>query len=248
VAGRVAERSERVAEAERAEDEARMSLLEHLEELRSRLIKAALALLVGTLISFALAQQIMEFLARPIGGLSQLESIEITENIGVFMRVSLASGAVIAMPVLVYQVWRFIAPGLVPRERRYVYYVVPGATLLFLLGVAFAYFVMLPVAVPFLKNFLGIPNTPRPANYFSFVTWVMLSMGLSFETPIFIFFLAKMGLVSPRTLLRQWRYAVVIIAIIAAVVTPTVDPVNMSIVMLPLLALYALSILLAYLA
>lgn len=225
-----------------------MGLLEHLEELRSRLIKAALALLAGTLISFALAQPIMEFLAQPIGGLSKLESIELTENIGVFMRVSLASGAVLAMPVLIYQLWRFIAPGLTPHERRYVYYVVPGATALFLLGVGFAYFIMLPVAVPFLQSFLGIPNTPRPANYFSFVTWVMLSMGLSFETPIFIFFLAKMKLVTPRTLVRQWRYAVVIIAIIAAVVTPTVDPVNMSIVMLPLLALYGLSIVLAYLA
>jgi len=155
---------------------------------------------------------------------------------------------VLAMPVLVYQLWRFIAPGLVPRERRYVYYVVPGATLLFLAGVAFAYFAMLPVAVPFLQSFLGIPNTPRPANYFSFVTWVMLSIGLSFETPIFIFFLAKMGLVTPRTLARNWRYAVVVIAILAAVVTPTVDPVNMAIVMVPLLILYGLSILLAYLA
>jgi sec-independent protein translocase protein TatC len=246
MAGQVAERRERAAAA--VEGQARMGLLEHLEELRSRLLKAALALLVGTLISFALAQPIMAFLAELIGGLSELEAIEPTETIGVFMRVALGTGAMIAMPVLVYQLWRFIAPGLTPQERRYVYYVVPGATLLFLLGIAFAYFIMLPVALRFLREFGDIPSQWRPSSYFGFVTWVMLSMGLSFETPIFVFFLAKMGLVTPRTLARNWRYAVVIIAVIAAVITPTVDPLNMGIVMAPLLALYGLSILLARLA
>ncbi len=221
------------------------SLLEHVEELRRRLIKALLALAVGFIISALFTNQLLEWLARPVGGLEKLEAIEVTENLGVFMQVALLGGVLLAMPVIVYQVWRFVTPGLYPHEKRYIYILAPAATLLFIAGAAFAYFVMLPAAVPALLGFAPIPTRPRPANYISFVTNLMFWVGVSFEMPLFIFFLAKVRLVSPRDLLRNWRVAIFLIALLAALVTPTGDPINMGLVMIPLVVLYVLSILLA---
>jgi len=224
------------------------SLLEHIEELRRRLIKALLALAVGFVISALFTNQLLEWLARPVGGLEKLEAIEVTENLGVFMQVALLGGVLLAMPVIVYQVWRFVTPGLYPHEKRYIYILAPAATLLFISGAAFAYFVMLPAAVPALLGFAPIPTRPRPANYISFVTNLMFWVGISFEMPLFIFFLAKVRLVGPRDLLRNWRVAVFLIALLAALVTPTGDPINMGLVMIPLVVLYVLSILLARVA
>ncbi len=221
------------------------SLLEHVEELRRRLIKALLALAVGFIISALFTNQLLEWLARPVGGLEKLEAIEVTENLGVFMQVALLGGVLLAMPFIVYQVWRFVTPGLYPHEKRYIYILAPAATLLFIAGAAFAYFVMLPAAVPALLGFAPIPTRPRPANYISFVTNLMFWVGVSFEMPLFIFFLAKVRLVSPRDLLRNWRVAIFLIALLAALVTPTGDPINMGLVMIPLVVLYVLSILLA---
>ncbi len=224
------------------------SPLEHIEELRQRLIRALLALAIGTTIGAIFAQRILEWLARPVGGLEHLASIEVTENVGVFMQVSLLAGVTLAMPVILYQLWRFITPGLLAKEKRYVYIFVPTATVFFLAGAAFAYFVMLPAAVQFLLAFTGIPTQPRPANYMSFITTLMFWVGVSFETPLLIFFLAKAGVVDARMLTKNWRVAIILIAILAAVVTPTPDPINMGLVMLPLILLYGLSIILAYFA
>ncbi len=224
------------------------SLLEHIEELRRRLLKALVALAVGVIISALFTNRWLEWLARPVGGLEKLEAIEVTENLGVFMQVALLGGAILAMPVIVYQIWRFVTPGLYPHEKRYVYLLAPAATILFVAGAAFAYFVMLPTAVPALLGFAPIPTRPRPANYISFVTNLMFWVGISFEMPLFIFFLAKVRLVSPRDLLRNWRVAVFLIALLAALVTPTGDPINMGLVMIPLVVLYVLSILLARVA
>jgi sec-independent protein translocase protein TatC len=224
------------------------SLLEHIEELRQRLLRALIALAVGTIASSLLVNRLLEWLARPVGGLEKLEAIEVTENLGVFMQVALLGGVILAMPVIVYQLWRFIGPGLLPHEKRYVYVLAPAATLLFVAGAAFAYFVMLPTAIPALLGLAPIPTRPRPANYISFVTGLMFWVGISFEMPLFIFFLAKVGLVSPRTLLRNWRVAIFLIALLAALVTPTGDPINMALVMAPLTILYGLSILLARVA
>jgi sec-independent protein translocase protein TatC len=224
------------------------SFLEHIEELRQRLLRALIALAVGVVISALFTNQLLEWLARPVGGLEKLEAIEVTENLGVFMQVALLGGALLAMPFIVYQVWQFITPGLEPHEKRYVYMLAPAATLLFIAGAAFAYFVMLPAAVPALLGFAPIPTRPRPANYVSFVTNLMFWVGISFEMPLFIFFLAKVRLVGPRDLLRNWRVAVFLIALLAALVTPTGDPINMGLVMIPLVVLYILSILLARVA
>ena len=225
-----------------------MPLLEHLEELRQRIFKAAAALIVATLLSFIFAGQLVDFLAAPIGGRKALVSIEITENIAIFMRVSLLSGVILAMPVIVYQIIQFILPGLTDRERRWLLLGVPFASLLFLSGAAFTWYVMLPTAVPFLINFLGITTQVRPLNYFDFTTSLMFWIGLSFEMPLVVMFLAMLKLVKAAQLIRYWRYAVVVMAVVAAVVTPTVDPINMSLVMLPLGGLYVISIVLASIA
>jgi sec-independent protein translocase protein TatC len=232
----------------RVELESSKPLLQHLEELRQRLFKAFAALVLFTVLSFILADRWIDFLAEPIGGIQALVSIEVTENIAIFTRVSLLSGVVLSMPVMVYQLMSFILPGLKRRERLWVYLGVPFASLLFVSGVAFTWFVMIPTAVPFLVHFLGITTQVRPANYFEFITKLMFWIGLSFEMPLAVLLLAKLKFVTAGQLVRAWRYALVGIAVIAAMVTPTVDPVNMGLVMLPLSVLYLISILLAALA
>lgn len=220
-------------------------LLKHLDELRSRIFKAFFALIVTTGVSFAFSQQIIEYLAGPIGGISKLVSIEITENIAIFMKVSILGGFVLGMPVIVYQIVAFVLPGLQRNERLWLIFMVPFATILFVAGVAFTWFVMLPTAIPFLAGFLGITTQIRPANYFDFITRIMFWIGVCFEMPLIVMFLAKLKFVSARQLASGWRYALVGMAILAAAVTPTVDPVNMGLVMAPLMILYLISILLA---
>jgi sec-independent protein translocase protein TatC len=184
----------------------------------------------------------------PIGGRAALVSIEITENIAIFMRVSLLCGVAGGMPFVVYQALRFILPGLTGRERNWLLLGVPLASLLFLAGVAFAWFVMIPTTVPFLTSFLGITTQVRPTNYFEFITTLMFWLGVSFQMPLVSAMLARLRLISARQLAGGWRYAVVGVAVLAAAITPTVDPVNMGLVMLPLSGLYLFSILLAALA
>ena len=229
-------------------DDTAQSILGHINELRGRLFRALIAVFVGVLITGAFGQRLLEWLARPVGGLEQMAAIEVTENLGVFMQVSLLGGVTLAMPVIVYQMWQFIRPGLMPNERRYVYVIVPAATILFLAGAGFAYFVMLPAAIPFLVGFLSIPTRPRPSNYVSFITSMCFWVGLSFEIPLIVFFLAKVRIVNYKMLISSWRTAIVAIAVIAAVVTPTGDPVNMALMMIPLVLLFGLSIVLARIA
>jgi sec-independent protein translocase protein TatC len=225
-----------------------MGVWDHVSELRSRLFKALLSLVLTTIASFTFSQYTIELLTRPIGGPTKLVSIEVTENIGVFMRVSLLSGFILALPFILYQLYAYISPGLYPNEKRYLLLSIPVATVLFLAGVGFAFFVMLPAALPFLVSFLVVQTTPRLSNYIDFVTNLMFWIGVSFETPLVVYALARFNIVDAKVLLKQWRFAVVIIAILAAVITPTVDPVNMGLLMLPLFLIYLLSVLFAMLA
>lgn len=222
-----------------------MSIMGHLRELRNTLIKCAVALVIGTAIALFFTTQILQFLIAPYGGV--LETIDPTENVTTYFRVALTSGAVLAMPLLVYFIWSFIAPGLEKKEKRYVRYIVPGATFLFLLGVAFAWGLMLPAAIGFLATFEPtiFKTSWRAAAYIPFVTSLLFWIGVAFELPLVIFFLAKLKIVTARKLLGWWRFAVVGAAIVAAVITPTVDPFNMALVMAPLVFLYFLSIALA---
>jgi sec-independent protein translocase protein TatC len=225
--------------------ETSMPLLQHLNELRRRLFKAFIAVILMTAISFAYAGQMINFLARPIGGSKALVSIEVTENIAIFMRVALLGGIIFGMPFIIYQLLRFMLPGLKTNERGWLLIMVPLATLLFIAGVAFTWFVMIPSAVPFLIHFLGITTQVRPLNYFEFITTLMFWIGICFELPLVMMFLARLKIVNAKQLAGGWRYAVVAIALVAAAVTPTVDPVNMGLVMLPLMGLYIISVVLA---
>ncbi len=226
-----------------------MPLMEHLRELRKRLIRASIALFVATGISFIFAKQVLVILIAPMGD-TPPQALKPTESLGNYMKVALISGVTLAMPFIVYQIGRFLAPGLTKNEKRYMLLLVPGATLCFVTGVAFAYFVMLPAAIPFLQGFMSDIIEQRWAigEYLSFVTSLLLWIGLAFELPLFVYFLAKIGIIDTEMLTKNRKYAIIIIAVLAAVITPTVDPLNMALVMGPLVILYELGILLSRLA
>lgn len=226
-----------------------MTLLGHLEELRDRLVRVAIAVGVTTLFSLIFARRALQLLIAPTGQ-NQPVALHPTENIIIYFKVALVLGVVLAMPVIVYQAVRYIVPGLTREEQRYLYILIPGATVSFALGVAFAGLVMLPFSIQYLQGFMSdlIKPTYSIDRYISFVTSVLLWVGLSFETPLVIFFLAKMGVVNVEVLSRSRKYALLIVAVLAAVITPTPDPFNMLIVMVPLILLYELGVLLARLA
>jgi sec-independent protein translocase protein TatC len=231
-----------------ATDDDRMSFLDHLNELRNRLMRVFIALIVAGGLSLLVAEPLLKLLILPYG--NPLKVIGPTESVSIYFRVALVAGGIIAMPYFLWEIWGFIAPGLEPKERRYVYLFIPAAFGLFLIGVAFAWFVMIPAAIRFLSSFApDIFQVEWTSElYVPFVTSLLFWIGVSFETPLVVFFLAKLHVVNARQLLRVWRYAIVVIAVIAAIITPTVDPFNMALVMGPLIVLYFVSILLAALA
>ena len=231
-----------------SEEQARESFWGHIEELRGHLLRIVIALAVGVGISFYFTLPLMEYLAIPAGGLESLQAIEVTEEIGVFMRVALTSGIAITLPYIAFELWLFAAPGLRSKERKFSLLGIPFATILFLTGMAFTYFVLLPAALPFLGNFTEISQFWTARDYFGFVTGLMLWIGLFFEFPLVIYILTSIGFVKPSIMAQHWRLAVVVIAILAAAVTPTIDPVNMTLVMLPMCLLYFVSIGLSYIA
>ena len=230
------------------EAETRASLWEHVEALRMHLFRIILGLALGVGISFYFTKPLMGFLAEPVGGLEKLQAIQVTEGIGVYMRVALMSGITIMLPYIAFEFWLFTAPALKPRDRKMGLLGIPLAMVLFLMGLACTYYLLLPPALQWLANFTKIPQAWTANNYFGFVTSLMLWIGLFFEFPLVIYILTSIGLIRPQILLQQWRIAIVIISIIAAVITPTVDPVNMSLVMLPMTLLYFISIGLSYIA
>lgn len=223
-------------------------LWEQVAALRAHLLRSVLVLSLAVIAAFWVAEPIMQFLSDPVGGLKELQAIQVTEEIGVFMRVAMATGIAVAFPYIALELWIFAAPGLKPREKKMGLAGIPLATLLFLTGMSFTYFILLPAALPFLGGFTEIAQFWTANEYFAFVTGLMLWIGLFFEFPLVVYVLTAMGLIQPRVLAQQWRLAVVIIALLAAAVTPTVDPVNMGLVMLPMILLYFISIGLSYLA
>ena len=226
----------------------RQMLWDQIEDLRMHILRVVIVLSLTVLASFWVAQDLMEFIAVPVGGLEKLQAIQVTEEIGVFMRVAMTTGIAIAFPYIAFEIWLFAAPGLKPREKKMGLVGIPLATLLFLSGMAFTYYVLIPAALPFLGSFTKISQFWAAKEYFAFVTGLMIWIGIFFEFPLVIYVLSSMGLVKPAILAEQWRIAVVIIAIIAAAVTPTIDPVNMGLVMIPMILLYFVSIGLSYIA
>ncbi len=223
-------------------------VLEHLDALRKHLLHIVIVLFITTGAAFVFIQDLLNWLTQPIGGLESLQAIEVTEPLGVAMRVALLAGFAVSMPYTIFELYLFAALGLKAQARRRGLLAIPAATILFLGGMAFAYYVMLPAALPFLLNFLGVPAAVRPASYVRFATGLMFWIGISFQFPLVIYFMASMGLIKAHTLAKQWRIAVVLIAVLSAAITPTIDPVNMALVMGPMILLYFISIGLAYLA
>lgn len=226
--------------------DARRTVLSHLTELRQCLIKSAIAVVVTTIISFIFANQIFEILIRPAGDID-LIYIEMTEMIGTYMRVSLVAGIILAMPYLVYQFFMFVSPALSRKEKKYVYLILPWVTLMFVGGVAFGYFVLVPPATNFLISFGSEIATPqiKIGNYISVVTRLLLAIGLVFELPVITSFLARLGIITSKWLASRRRTAIIVAFILAAIITPTFDPINQSLVAAPLVILYEVSIWLA---
>lgn len=231
-----------------AKDTQELTIWQHLNELRNRLFYSLIALLVGIVISVIFAEYLLELIANPIGGLENLLSIQVTENLSVYFRVTLLGGFILAFPFILIQILLFVAPGLKKNERTWLFRAIPLATVLFSGGALFAYLVMLPSALPFLVEFPGPDVLPKWKDYVNFVTSLIFWIGLSFETPLLMFVLAKLGIIDAKGLIKGWRIAFIIIAVIAAVATPTPDPINMAILMVPLFILYFLGILLAAIA
>ena len=226
-----------------------LSFLEHLVELRGRLAKSVIALLICSAACFFIAKPILLILLEPMGDYTVIAPRP-TTSIGIFMRIALVSGVILSTPLITYQLLCFITPGLTRQERRSLFWIIPGITLSFMGGATFAYFVMIPAAVPFLLGFLSdvVQPTWMVDEYIPFVIALVFWVGISFETPLICYFLARLGILTSKQLLQSWRFAIVGMAVLAAAITPTPDPFNMILVMVPLLLLYALGIFLAWIA
>lgn len=224
------------------------SILAHLGALRKHFFRAALVMMMVTILAFTFASRIIDLLAYPVGGIEALVAIDPTEPIGTFMRVSLMTAFAITLPYLILEIWLFIAPGLSRNSRIFGLYAIPIAVIFFAAGMAFAFFVLLPQAIPFLVNFGGITSQIRPSSYIRFVTSIMFWIGIAFQFPLIIYVLARVGLIKAQVLSSNWRLAIVIIAVLSAMITPTIDPVNMALVMGPMIVLYFFGIVLAKIA
>lgn len=253
-------------EDERGVSTVELTLQEHLLELRTRLIISVIAVAVTTAVAFIFHPTWFAIAVRPIVGRGNcaavrdpsqqalaiptcLQAITPTELIFAFFQLALVVGLIISMPILVYQAWAYIAPGLTRKERRYVVALVPGATLSFIVGVAFAYFALMPAALAFLLGFSdAVEIRPTVASYISFISRLLIAIGVIFQLPLAMFFLSKVHLINPKMLGSIRRYVVVVAFIVSAVVTPTPDPLNQLLVAVPILVLYEVGVLLARVA
>lgn len=217
-------------------------VLAHLAALRGHVLRSTLVLLVLSVVLFEYAPVLLDWLAAPIGGLQALQAVDVTEPISVVMRVTLLAGFTITLPYLAFELLLFIAPGIPRRARLIGFLSIPLVFALFVAGVAFTYYYLLPPAVNFLLNFMDVPTIVRPSSYVGFATGLMFWVGLSFEFPLVSYTLAAMGLLRARWLGQNWRMAVVVLAVLAAAITPTVDPINMMLVWIPLTLIYFLSV------
>jgi sec-independent protein translocase protein TatC len=230
-----------------------MTLLEHLLELRSRVFWSAIAVVAGMVPFFAppIGFWLIERLLEPAVAQNpdfRAQAITPMENIVTYFRVALLGGITLGMPMLVYQVLRFVTPALTATEKRWIFPVVVGASLSFAGGMAFAYFVVLPAAYGFLFTFGSRIADPSPtiSSYMDLTIRLIVVLGVVFQTPIFVMGLAKFGVVSARRLLGWWRWAIVVAFITSAIATPTPDPVTQTLVAGPIIVLYFVGIGLAW--
>jgi sec-independent protein translocase protein TatC len=235
-------------------DDARMSLVDHLAELRDRLIKIVIALVIGMLIAFLLYDPIFQVLIAPYEDIAndrtsltdvRLLQVDPLEGFGIRMKLALYGGIAIAMPVILWQLWRFVTPGLYPHEKRYAVPFLVSALTLFVMGASLAYYT-LPRALEFLIDIGGTDNFVTafaPGKYFTLITYMMLAFGIGFEFPILLIFLQMAGIITPQQLSGARRYAIVGICVLVAVITPSGDPISMLMLSVPMIVFYEVSIL-----
>jgi sec-independent protein translocase protein TatC len=222
-----------------------MSLMEHLEELRKRIVHSALYLIAGFFIAWIFHTKLFDLVQQPLNAIGkQLVFTHPMDPLNIYMQVSLIGGAILASPFILYQVWLFIAPGLYQKEKRFVVPFMAATVALFLAGAAFGYFWVLPGALHILITDFGKHFTPMVTieEYSGFFLSIILGLGISFELPILIFFLALFGIVSPKFLWKNIRYAILAVFVVAAFICPSPDPWTMCVYAIPMLSLYVVGI------
>lgn len=230
-------------------DEKEMSFLDHLEELRWRIIYSLIGVFAGTVVAWIFIDLLIDqILLRPaIHNGVPLQNLRPFGQLFLYVQVAIIIGIIISVPNLFYQLWKFISPALHKNERKYILSIVIFSSLCFLAGIAFAYFVMLPLALKFAVQFgtEAIKNEFAIDEYMSIIISVMLAAGLVFELPMVSFFLSKLGILKPSFMRKYRRHAIVIILVLAAILTPGADPVSQVILAVPLVLLYEISILIS---
>ncbi|MFZ2322084.1 MAG: twin-arginine translocase subunit TatC [Ignavibacteriaceae bacterium] len=232
--------------------EKEMTFLEHLEELRWRIIYSIIGIVIGTIIAWIFIDFLVDYVllkpARDSG--ADLQNLKPFGQLFLYMQVAIMVGIILSIPNVFYQFWQFISPALHKRERKYILWIVIFSSFCFLLGISFAYFVMLPLALKFAAQFgsTAIKNQFAIDEYMSIIISVMLAAGLVFELPMISFFLSKLGILKPSFMKKYRKHAVVIIMVTAAILTPGTDPVSQIILAVPLVVLYEISILISKLS
>lgn len=233
-------------------NDTKLPIKDHLLELRKRVTRSVLAVVVATIVAFIFHHQLLEFMMSPAKGFSQIPNnspiyTELTEFISITFKISLLAGLALSLPYLLYQFVMFISPGLRPNEQRYLYVLLPGSMFAFLAGAIFGYKIIFPPAVHFLLDFGSEIATPyiRIGNYTNLMLTLLFWMGMIFEMPVLAYFLSKIGVLKPGFLSKHRRYALVLAFVLGAIITPTFDPINQTLVAIPILVMYELSIWLA---
>ena len=235
---------------------ARMSFFDHLVELRTRLINSLLGIGAGMIVGFFAAGKVINFIARPMETALRANHLDVNlyytspaGYVGLYINLGLYIGIALAMPYVLYQIWLFVAPGLYKHERHAVSGFIVSSMSLFLCGIAFGYYILLPKVLTFLVAFSNEgPIKPLISinEYFELILAVLIGLGVIFELPVLIFILSLFGIVTPKFLLKNFRYAMLIITVVAAVVTPTPDATTMLIFMAPMILLYLVGVLVSY--
>ncbi len=229
------------------DDKVEMGFLDHLEEFRWRIIKSLAAVIIGAIISFVFIDIIMKILVAPTLKIGDQFTLQVLKVQGMFMvkwGLAFVGGFILGLPIITYQLWKFVAPGLYGTEVRYILPIIIFTYVAFLCGILFAYFVIIPFSLKFFTSmgYGDVQNNISINYYFSFITWLMMGAGIIFEMPIVSFILSSVGILTPKFLRTYRRHAIVTIMILSAFITPP-DPVSMIIMTFPLIILYEISVL-----
>jgi sec-independent protein translocase protein TatC len=229
-----------------------MSFLEHLDELRSRLIHCLIALVVGFIVCWGFRDPIFHFLTQPLRqAFPDIKFIYTSPSEALLLKMKMAFfvGIFLALPYMLYQIWAFVAPGLYPHEKAYAVPFIMAGTVFFFAGASFGHFYLFPITFGFLGEFGGpeMQFLPKVGEYYTFYSWFLLGLGAVFQLPVVIFVLSRIGLVTPKFLLKNFKWAVLAAFIIAAIITPTPDVVTQSLLALPMLGLYLLGVAVSWL-